>query len=67
MGGTPPKALAKAASHHSLFFKIQPKPSMNVGVETTVNSAVALRRSRPEGTPETVMAYAQMSKRAWQN
>lgn len=42
VGGTPPKKVASAPSHHSPFFKIEPEPAITMGVEAMVVSAMAL-------------------------
>lgn len=42
VGGTPEEELGTQASHHSPFFKIEPKPSVISGIEATVVSAMAL-------------------------
>ena len=42
VGGTPPGELATAASHHSPFFKVSPEPSVTMGTEAMVASALAL-------------------------
>ena len=42
IGGTPPSEMAKAASHHSPFFKVEPEPSITRGTEAMVVSAIAL-------------------------
>ncbi len=42
VGGTPAKDLAKAASHHSPFFKVEPEPAIKVGAEAMVVSAITL-------------------------
>lgn len=42
VGGTPEAKLDSAASHHSPFFKISPEPSIRVGTEAMVISAMTL-------------------------
>lgn len=42
VGGTPPKQLATAPSHHSPFFKIEPEPSIKTGTEAMVVAAMRL-------------------------
>ena len=42
VGGTPPKDLAKAASHHSPFFKVSPEPAVKLGTEAMVIAAMEL-------------------------
>ena len=42
VGGTSAKDVAKAPSHHSPFFKIEPEPSIKAGVEAMTVSAIAL-------------------------
>ncbi len=42
VGGTPEKDLARAASHHSPFFKIEPEPAITVGTEAMVVGAMTL-------------------------
>ena len=42
IGGTPPKDVEKAASHHSPFFKIDPEPSVKMGTEAMVVGAMTL-------------------------
>ena len=42
VGGTPPGDLDTAASHHSPFFKVDPEPSVTLGTEAMVVSAMSL-------------------------
>lgn len=42
VGGTPPKQMATAASHHSPFFKVSPEESVTLGTEAMVVSALAV-------------------------
>ena len=42
IGGTPPKDLAEAASHHSPFFKVSPEPAVKLGTEAMVIAAMEL-------------------------
>ena len=42
VGGTPEKDVEDAPSHHSPIFKIEPEPSIKVGVEAMTVSAIAL-------------------------
>lgn len=42
VGGTPEKDVAKAPSHHSPLFKIEPEPAVKAGVEAMVVGAMAL-------------------------
>ena len=42
VGGTPPGKVEDAPSHHSPFFKIEPEPSIKMGVEAMTSAAIAL-------------------------
>ncbi len=42
VGGTPAIDIPKSASHHSPFFKIQPEPSVTLGVEAMTIAAMEL-------------------------
>ncbi|MEP1231198.1 MAG: amidohydrolase [Litorimonas sp.] len=42
VGGTPPKDLKNAASHHSPFFKVSPEPAVKLGTEAMVVAALRL-------------------------
>jgi hippurate hydrolase len=42
VGGTPEDELGTQASHHSPFFKVEPRPSIIAGVEASVIAAFAL-------------------------
>lgn len=45
VGGTPEAEIETAPSHHSPFFKVEPEPSIKVGVEAMVVGAMALMSS----------------------
>lgn len=42
VGGTKPSEMETKAGHHSPFFKVEPEPSITLGTEVMVSSALAL-------------------------
>jgi hippurate hydrolase len=46
IGGTPEAEIETAPSHHSPFFKVEPEPSIKVGVEARVVGAMSLMKAQ---------------------